>query len=570
MPNGLTTLEGKEAIELWRAGKDEWNAWVKDEPGAAVSFQGVGLGNHTSGAVDFLEYEFPNGGVDFSYARFGDGGVDFRGVRFGKGKANFSEAQFGDGEVNFSYAQFGDGEANFYKTQFGDGEANFYKTQFGDGGANFSEARFGDGGANFSEARFGKGKVDFSEAQFGDGDVHFAYARFGDGGVDFSEAQFGDGDVHFFEAQFGDGGVDFSGAQFGKGEVDFLETRFGKGKANFSEAQFGDGGVDFRGARFGDGEVYFVKAQFGDGDVHFYQAQFGDGGVDFSEARLGKGEVYFAKARFGDGTVFFHEMRLGDGGVDFSHARFGANGLDFSMEASGSGVISFSNAQFDGPLQFTCGKPGDDNPQSAWDLLFRLARFESVAVIEGSFNLVDLRSTTTKGHFDLQNLHIQIADQIPEGPDGIASANARIAMLRRLKELAENNRHHEAALRFFAAERRTLRQSGQQGRAARALERLYDWVSDYGRSILRPAMGFLGVALIGALLFMWFSPPATCHNAADALGASVSNMLPFLSSPSGTGACGGMQSVLLQRTHGVLGYILLFLIGLGVRNRFRL
>ncbi len=450
MPNGLTTLEGKEAIELWRAGKDEWNAWVKENPNAMVDFEGVEFRSHPPGPVDFSEYEFPDGGVDFSYARFGDDGV------------SFSEAQFGDG------------------------------------------------------------------------------------GVDFQEAQFGDGAVYFREAWFGDDEV------------------------SFRRAQFDDGRVDFQEAKFGDGGVYFREARFGDGGVSFRRAQFGDGGVSFSNVQFGDGEVNFSEAQFGDGRFSFRDVHLGGSGANFSYAEFGRGGAFIRFAAPGLGDVAFDGACFGGQMHCQAGKLKDRDPQFAGHLSFQFAQFEGPAIIVGAFKLVDLRSTVTRGHLDLQNLHIQSLDRMARGPGKVLSANDRIAALRRLKELAESNRHHEDALRFFALERRTLLQSKQLHWTANVLEPFYDWVSNYGLLILRPVLGFIGVALIGALLFNWFPASIPCYNTADALGASVSNMLPFLSSPSGTGACGGMQSVLLQRTHGVLGYILLFLIGLGIRNRFRL
>ena len=237
---GRPVLAGGEAMRLWRAGEEQWNAWVADHPDVNIDFRGQDF----TGLRDFdaSSYSFPQmGDVNFSNVNFGEGDVNFSCVTFGEGYVNFSGATFGKGYVDFSGATFGNGKVNFSNV-------------------------------NFSNVNFGDGRVDFKKATFGEGYVDFSEATFGEGYVDFSEAKFGEG-VDFSGATFGKGYVNFSQATFDKGNVIFCCTEFGAGDVNFSDAKFGDGDVRFNGAIFG-GEVFFEDAVLGSGEYSFERSAF--------------------------------------------------------------------------------------------------------------------------------------------------------------------------------------------------------------------------------------------------------------------------------------------------------
>lgn len=231
-------LKGDDAIALWKAGKDAWNQWVKDNPKADVSFLGVNFNAHrkASDPISFSEYLFPHGDVNFAMAQFGDGNVDF------------SDAQFDKGTVSFHFAMFGEGDVNFTRTIFGNEQVNFNDTKFGNGNVNFSHAEFRqnkEGYVNFHEASFGTGNINFNGALFHDGYVIFEMARFGKGSVNFDLAQFGNGNVNFNMASFGDG------------EATFIRTTFGNGSVTFNLAQFGNCRVRFSFAKL-DGNFIFA------------------------------------------------------------------------------------------------------------------------------------------------------------------------------------------------------------------------------------------------------------------------------------------------------------------------
>ena len=108
--------------------------------------------------------------------------------------------------------------------------------------------------------------------------------------------------------------------------------------------------------------------------------------------------------------------------------------------------------------------------------------------------------------------------------------------------------------------------------------RLFGWVSDFGASIERPLVGLAGVIVV-------FWPIIASHlkhaqgvpgtgGIWQGLGVSFSNTFGFLgfgrlmhpeffvNAPAWLDALSGLQTV--------LGVVLLFFLGLGLRNRFRL
>ena len=306
--------------------------------------------------------------------------------------------------------------------------------------------------------------------------------------------------------------VDFSGFDFSKYDVvsfDFF---------NFPE---GKNSVSFRSAEFGDGDISFYGANFGDGDISFYYANFGDGDIDFSNATFG-------------------------GDVDFSETTF-------------SGRFSFQNCEKTGNIQ---------------SLSFKGCVFKAGVTLAAGLTCVpDLRGTIVTAHIDLDELQVNSKSRaIEDAPK-----------YRRLKELAERNRHHEAALRFFAGERRCMRWARGNtpwqtvwSYLASVLDIIYAGACDYGRSIAWP-VGWLGGLISGstAVLVNCFKIPLW----PDALPMVLASSIPFL--PAGrvsatehqwAGDVGHLLPYfeLWFLGHQFFSFILLFLIGIGLRNRFRL
>ncbi|MDJ0684599.1 MAG: hypothetical protein QNJ84_07860 [Alphaproteobacteria bacterium] len=481
----MELLDTDDAIELWREGREVWNAWVLDNPEASVSFAGADFSKF--GKVDFSSFRFPNGSVIFDSVRFGDG------------KVFFNNVQFGNGDVSFRFAKFGDGDVSF------------------------------------SEAIFGKGEVSFAEAKFGDGGISFYRVKFGDGDVSFHSTQFGDGAVSFYYAQFGDGDVSFLDAQFGDGDVSFINSRFGHGPVSFSEARFGEGSVSFVNSRFGDGNVVFINSQFGAGKVSFSGAHF-DGSIGFAPGDGSEkiDELSFANCMFREAVTFLGSFTcIPDlrGTALAAHINLDYLRIEPAAPKNDTDVITRTNAA-----------------PNAYETRRQLEINEAISLVLSAlrtlepWNRVDRTKKEDTGKY------------------------------RRLKELAEGAKHHEAALRFFALERRALRASGEIGTAARALDWCYEKLSNYGQSIWRPAVVLAALTVLSAFVFWAFADAKPSAAAFAALADSV----PFLPTSrainvdQATQALDGGWVRSWRLFHQFASFVLLFLIGVGLRNRFRL
>ena len=192
-------LQGSELAILYSQGKEAWNFWAKNNPGARVRFSATGFGS----AEEFAGYVFP-------------GDVDFYACRFTK-DVDFSAAKF-YGEAKFSNCIF-DYDAVFENAKF-EGEVSFFKAKF-EGSAEFHNARFAKE-CSFSNSVF-KGTADFTETTFL-GITHFLSVRLdGTDGISFGAARFFD--EALFQGAKLEGPVNFERAQF-LYVPDFRRTNF--------------------------------------------------------------------------------------------------------------------------------------------------------------------------------------------------------------------------------------------------------------------------------------------------------------------------------------------------------
>ena len=385
----------------------------------------------------------------------------------------------------------------------------------------------------------------------------------------------------------------FAGFHFPKGTVDFEGAQFGKGKVNFLGTQFGEGTVEFGGAQFGDGEVDFRYAQFGDGEVHFFKAQFGEGGVSFNSTRA-QGDFTLSHARLGKGTYNFERG-------DFERRAF-FDGLQGVKQVES---FSFRHASFEKPLVL------------------------STVNNEPFGCVVDLTDTRINSHVSLQGLTCTLNTENPSLPDkGWRTRLLRVfpdfpcqmmqdlrswvdkrqakdpvdeERFRRLKELTEANRNHGKALEFKAQEMQARRWH-KTTRWDLWLEFWFQLFGNYGRSELRPLVGLGGVWFLFGLLYSGLSAWCSQSTAAfyvklgNGLAFSTSQMLPLIPGfresreaalkalfpgassdvlslswgmpPDVLSLPGGFSA--LAFFQGLLALALLFLLGLALRNRFRL
>lgn len=515
--NKKVTLKGQDAIDLWQKGLEEWNQYVEDNPESDIDFSKCDFTNFND--VSFEEYMFPNGKVNFNFTKFGNGDV------------SFNDANFGDGDVSFVGAKFGDGYVGFHN------------------------------------ANFGVGDVVFKVAKFGDGNVIFTGAKFGDGNVSFYDANFGDGNVDFDRAKFGDGNVEFRGAEFGDGDVSFIGAKFGNGHTVFSRTKFGDGDVEFGLAKFGDGVVNFTGAKFGGGDVGFNAVKFGEGNVLFNQAEFGEGDVAFGYAII-EGAFIIKNLK------------------NCSLIKS----LNFNFSTFNGPVniednEFNC-IPDFTNTKLTNQL--NLEHFQTTPNKKNHSNLLipvfvffykALWGQSLK--FSYKKRAIKLARKFTIFNKTIISDKKDISRIRRLKELAETNKHHKLALDLHVEEIKSSRWIETTSKRTLFAEYLFQVFGDFGRSLQRPFLGLISTWVAFTPVYFYASNMGgeSFKKLSDSAVFSFAQMLPLApisrdakketlkslyndDMPNWIIGIAGFQSL--------ISIALVFLIGLALRNRFRI
>ncbi len=319
----------------------------------------------------------------------------------------------------------------------------------------------------------------------------------------------------------------------------------------------------------------FISTSFGGGYVNFWDASFGDGLVSFSEASFGDGDVDFSNASFGKGDVNFVEASFGDGNVNFSDASFGGH-VDFQLISSNGNLI-FRNLK---------------EPEKIRSFTMMGTAVDGLLSLSGNtFNCIpDLTETSIKHDVELQNLRVHLKRK-SLGWKGLWSEKADdsgdIERLRKLKQIAENNKHHEAALRFHADEMKAKRwnkiNGGGIGFFSSVLDLLYSAVCNYGQSIFRPITG-LTLTWLVFLPIYWFMTKELAKQLnplaidwGELLVFTATNPLPFLPIAK------TIREVVIDKyfepsallfatmsVQAIITLIFIFLIGLGIRNRFRI
>ncbi|MCG7561485.1 hypothetical protein [Pseudoalteromonas sp. McH1-42] len=507
-----TVLEGQAAIDLWLQGKEAWNTWVEENPIADVSFVGA------------------------NFAKYGE--VSFSGYRFPKGRVNFAGAHFGDGHVIFAYVNFGEGDVNF------------------------NGAEFGMGHVNFSSAHFGEGHVNFLDAHFGEGPVTFAHAQFGEGHVFFSDARFGEGHVNFYNTRFGEGHVFFDRVYFGEGHIGFSDTHFGEGNVIFARAHFGEGNVSFTGAHFGEGHVGFAGARFGGGDVSFFDTHFGEGHVDFNSIKL-SGQFNFSD------VARTEQIKS----LSFKFATF-------------DGPVSLDGDNFNCVPDFTNTKLSHQLSLSHFTVKTKVADYSKLIlkiliVIQKIWFGSPLHYSRTKSTLKRSN---KLSKRFPWLSKTAAADKKDIDRIRRLKELAETNKHHKLALDLHVEEMKCSRWIETPWHQL-LTEFLFQKLGDYGRSIFRPTLSLVLLWLTCAPIYAYSSDKKDITY--DALLFSFSQMFSIIPSSkdarseSSAALYGTLvnDELVVDIPHAVFAVAgfqslasiaLVFLIGLALRNRFRI
>ncbi len=276
--------------------------------------------------------------------------------------------------------------------------------------------------------------------------------------------------------------------------------------------------------------------------------------------------VYFNKTMFSNEALFraatFYRADFTDatflGKTYFNGATFHC--VEFLGRAKFEKDVSFDDVTFKGEANFTnaifAGQSTFVNAKMKYDTLFKVKDFKTTPPLFFGTELHE--GTVWPG---------REAWPLPKGKD---EAGDFVRAYERLKLEMDRLKKHEDELDFFALELQSRRVL--LGRWSWGLPVwLYGLFSDYGRSYGRPLIALFYLALIGTLFFL----PSDALTPSQSLGLSVANTLSvfgfrkdFFYPHIIEGLAAPMKIFSALQT--ILGAILLFLFGLGIRNKFRM
>ena len=375
------------------------------------------------------------------------------------------------------------------------------------------------------------------------------WARVNEGrGVSFQDVVFEE-DMNF-EGYIFPGFAFFGKATFTR-NADFTRAAFTH-NADFSNARFTQRAM-FDGATFG-GKAHFRNTAF-ISTATFMRATFGD-------------EVGFIQSCFSDTAgftyVIFNQL------TNFNQAEFQRGAY-------------FMNVRFEKDVMFQRCKFSYNDVT----VTFFGSHFKQATEIDScEFEYVpDFRSTIFDKGISLYSAQVKyqsVNDNFALGWLGKARENHDSDKYRRHKDLAVLARDREREQMFFAYELKAKRFYETKG-VKLIPNLLYDWLSDYGQSVLKPFEWLMLTLLSFSYLYFFTSIQQSSLNSSElvwrSLVFSTSQLLPFLSSARNAQTSiehslypDGIPEWLYIFTliENFLGFIFIFLMGLALRNRFKI
>ena len=319
------------------------------------------------------------------------------------------------------------------------------------------------------------------------------------------------------------------------------------------------------GTFFFDGAIFTGAVRFG-GAIFSSQAKF--------DSTTFSGEAYFDRATFSLGASF--ENATFSSLVSLVSTTF--RGVAFFNSATFSGQASFGDrATFSGDAEFRSTRFGGDAE-------FRGATFSG----EAGFTNAEMKGVTTFTKAKFARTPSFFGAKLHEGttwsditwpprPGNREQAAKDVEAYERIKLEMDRLKKHGDELDFFARElqcRRVL-----LGPRKGLPFAIYGFLSDYGRSYGRPLLLLVATILVGTLVVaahcvgFWTPLLSDLDHTRQSLGISFANTLGLLGRPLMKpevllGLPDWLKAV--ATIQSILGIVLLFLFGLGIRNRFRM
>ena len=389
------------------------------------------------------------------------------------------------------------------------------------------------------------------------------------------------------------------------GSWPFADFQFPGGSNHFNEASSTCSFISFSNAKFGhadnsNGAVLFQKPNLESHTIYFGGAEFNsDFAIEGSSTEL---DLVVDRDTFrGNLTISgeFHNLDLSETkwiGVNrHSHIYNSIQALELTKIAGHTnftqtsfedteGLIKFERCAFEGPVSIGITK----GAERVTMLALGGSTFNGQLSVKSDapFGCVpDLVGTGLSSPLALENLHFQFKRDYSAVIFRLITCKVACdrqdeSRLRVLKRIAEANKDYKNFMRLQIQEMQAARFSSTPYWQL-PVEYIFFVLSDYGRSLTRPFWWLAFSWLVFASLYVSFGQAQNVPKKLELAGLTLSarQISPFL--PSGSDAMTSAKEILygehfpehfflIAFAQTIFSGILIFLIGLALRNRFRI
>lgn len=415
-------------------------------------------------------------------------------------------------------------------------------------------------GAEFNNTfRFSMNNIKFIKCDFKLLRVNFITEVVEFNGLDFSV---GEGQLVFskFKAECTDfsieksilSNVDFEGSSFDKTNFKFVNSEI-EGRMNYDNSRFNDSELSFRMNDISGGEFHMDNSVFNNSNFEILGGNLNLPAFSIENSKFISSDFSIRKIHIDCENIYMRENTFG--GKCYLDKWYGTERID---------VFLLGRNEFEEQVTLPAG-----NYNCVPDL--RLSNFSRFPMLSD----VNCGLSLTKSKNPL------VVNRAIDGDD--------YQRLMKLKEIAEDNKDHHKLLQLHAQEMRARRWNTMGYRTSIA-DFLYSILSDYGQSMSRPIYALIVLITSFSLVFQHLAieniPPLKYLvlrmvevSYLDTLVFSTINSIGFLSIQKAAqknymqSYLTGMDFSLVNILVGLEGFLALpclFLIGLAIRNRFKI
>ncbi|MCF6442652.1 hypothetical protein L1077_24830 [Pseudoalteromonas luteoviolacea] len=323
------------------------------------------------------------------------------------------------------------------------------------------------------------------------------------------------------------------------------------------------------GGRFSD---YFEMRHCSVGRISSFQNSQFSAGFEMTACTF-HGAVNFRAMNVKGNFSAYHS--LFKAALHYNRSRFHKDVLFLNCDFE-KACVFFEKCYFESTFELKLG----EEKRNFKELTFNGAHFKLDVNISALLACVpDFRKTKTDHHFDVSGLKVQLNRKKNKGVILESASDPEDAeRFCRLKEIADSNKNHDKALAFFAEEMRARRWNSISSFES-ILDGIYSFSSNYGQSVKRPIVLLMFTIFLFAQFTCSYGEREARGKFESALVVSIATITPFMAI-SREARKSSLDKIfnngvperyyLYSYLYSFSAFILIFLVGLGLRNRFRI